>query len=120
MTDTTENLIKAKCTVCLLMLLLSGCMSAKTELQMPDETVRPMLTGEDCVGIYFGIATGTARMSEAMKTYHNVQQERQTSSGSEKVTVLSGLLIRRIHSVVLKDEGALGFGRRCLEVTGEP
>lgn len=97
-----------------LILLISGCMHSKTEVQKPDETVQPMLTGEDCVGIYFGIATGTVRMTEAMKTYHNVQQ------GPEKVWVRSGLLIRRIHSVVLKDEGVLGFGSRCLEVKGEP
>ena len=95
-------------------------MSAETALQKPDETVQPMLTGEDCVGIYFGIAIGTVRMTEAVKTYHNVQEERRSSSGPEKVTVRSGLLIRRIHSVVLKDEGVLGFGSRCLEVTGEP
>jgi hypothetical protein len=98
----------------LLALLMSACMSSKTELQKPDETVQPMLTGEDCVGIYFGIATGDVRMTEAMKTYHYVQQ------GPEKVLVRTGLVIRRIHSVVLKDEGALGFGQRCLEARGEP
>ena len=97
-----------------LLLLTSGCISITTELQLPDETVRPMLTGEDCVRIYFGIGTGTVRMTEAMKTYHNVQQ------GPDKVMVRGGLLIRRIHSVVLKDESTLGFGRRCLEVKGEP
>ena len=97
----------------LVLVLLNGCVTI-TELQPPDETVKPMLTGKDCVGIYFGIDTGTVRMTEAMKTYHNVQQ------GPEKVMVRSGLLIRRIHSVVLKDTSALGFGQRCLEVTGEP
>jgi hypothetical protein len=104
----------------LLALLMSGCMSSKTELQKPDETVQPMLTGEDCVGIYFGIATGDVRMTEAMKTHHNVQEVRQTSSGTERVTVHGGLLIRRIHSVVLKDNAVFGFGERCLVVTGEP
>ena len=90
------------------------------DLRLPDETVKPMLTGEDCVGIYFGIGTGTVRMTEAMKTHHNVQEERQTPSGPEKVMVRAGLLIRRIHSVVLKDNAAFGFGKRCLVVTGEP
>jgi hypothetical protein len=106
--------------ILLLVSLTSGCISMETELQLPDESVKPMLTGEDCVGIYFGIVTGTVRMTEAMKTNHNVQQERQTPLGPEKVTIRAGLLIRRIHSVVLKDKGALGFGRRCLEITGEP
>jgi hypothetical protein len=103
-----------------LVLLLSGCIMIDADLRLPDETVKPMLTGEDCVGIYFGIGTGTVRMTEAMKTYHNVQEVRQTSSGSEKVMVRGGLLIRRIHSVVLKDNAAFGFGKRCLVVTGEP
>lgn len=104
----------------LLVLLTSGCIMIETDLQLPDETVKPMLTGEDCVGIYFGIGIGTVRMTEAMKTYHNVQQERQTPLGPEKGMVRGALLIRRIHSVVLKDVGTLGFGRRCLEIKGEP
>ena len=88
----------------LIALLTTGCVNSTTELQLPDETVQPMLTGEDCVGIYFGIATGTVRMTEAMKTYHDVQQ------GPERVWVRSGLLIRRIHSVVLKEEGRSASG----------
>jgi hypothetical protein len=104
----------------LIFLLTSGCISIDTDLRVRDETVKPMLTGEDCVGIYFGIGTGSVRMTEAMKTHHNVQEERRTTSGLEKVTVRGGLLIRRIHSVVLKDNAAFGFGERCLEVTGEP
>ena len=113
--------IKARKTMpIVLILLLSGCMMNDTELQVPDQSVKPMLTGEDCVPIIFGMSIGTVSMTEATKTYHNVQQERETTLGREKVTVRAGLLIRRIHSVVLKDEGALGFGRRCLEVKGEP
>jgi hypothetical protein len=107
-------------TILVLVLLTSGCIMIDTELQVPDETVKPMLTGEDCVGIYFGIGTGTVRMTEAMKTYHNVQDERQTPSGPKKVMVRGGLLIRHIHSVVLKDNAAFGFGKRCLEIKGEP
>ena len=104
----------------LLVLLSTGCIMIDMELQVPDQTVQPMLTGEDCVSFYFGIGTGTVRMTEAMKTYHNVQQQRQSTSGPDKVTVRGALLIRRIHSVVLRDQGALGFGRRCIEIKGEP
>ena len=103
-------------TLIVLLLLTTGCINVDTALRLPDETVQPMLTGEDCVGIYFGIATGTVQMTEAMKSYHNVQQ----TLGSEKVTVRGGLLIRRIHSVVLKERGFFGFGERCIVVTGEP
>ena len=102
--------------ILILVLLTSGCINVDKELQVPDETVQPILTGEDCVGIYFGMVTGTVQMTEAMKSYHNIPQ----IVGSERVTVRGGLLIRRIHSVVLKDRGALGFGSRCLEVKGEP
>jgi hypothetical protein len=109
-----------KGTFLLLFLLMTGCIMIDVDLQLPDDTVNPMLTGEDCVGIYFGIGTGTLQMTEAMKTHPNVQEVRQTPSGSEKVIVPGGLLIRRIHSVVLKDSAALGFGKRCLEVKGEP
>ena len=104
----------------LIFLLMSGCIMIDADLRLPDETVKPMLTGEDCVGIYFGIGTGTVRMTEAMKTHHNIQEELQTSSGPEKITVRGGLLIRRVHSVVLKDNAVFGFGKRCLVVTGEP
>ena len=90
------------------------------DLRLSDETVKPMLTGEDCVRIYFGIGIGSVRMTEAMKTHHNVQEVLQTTSGLERVTVRGGLLIRRIHSVVLKDNAVFGFGKRCLVVTGEP
>lgn len=102
--------------VVVLLILTTACMNVDKELQLPDETVKPMLTGEDCVGIYFGIVTGTVQMTEATKSYHNVQH----TVGSEKVTVRAGMRIQRIHSVVLKDRGTLGFGSRCLEVTGEP
>ena len=51
-----------------LILLTSGCIMIDTDLQLSDETVKPVLTGEDCVGIYFGIGTGTVRMTEAIKT----------------------------------------------------
>ena len=104
----------------IVVLLTSGCISIDTDLRLRDETVKPMLSGEDCVRIYFGIGTGSMRMTEAMKAHDSVQEERQTTSGLEKVTVRGGLLIRRIHSVVLKESAALAFGKRCLEVTGEP
>ena len=51
------------------------------ELQVPNQTVRPMLTGEDCVPLIFGISIATVRITEALKTYHNVRQERQTTLG---------------------------------------
>lgn len=100
-----------------LVFLLSDCVSIDIELQMPDETVKPMLTGEDCVSIILGFGLGTVRMREAMQTQPIV--ERQTAYGSvrerQKVTT-----IRHVHSMMLKEETAFVMGRRCLVVTGEP
>jgi len=99
-------------------LLMTGCIMIDADLQLPDASVKPLLTGEDCVGIYFGIGIGNVRMSKALhaKRY----EDRQGRFGYESVR-LPDETIRRIHSVVLKDRvGFVGFGERCLEVTGEP
>lgn len=88
-----------------------------TDLQARDETVKPLLTGEDCVYMAFGIQIGNVRMSNALhgKRY----EDRQGKFGYEQVR-LPDELIRHIHSVVLIDRFGLGFGHRCLEVSGEP
>jgi hypothetical protein len=100
-----------------LILLTSGCIMIDTELQLPDEAVKPMLTGEDCVGIYFGIGVGNVRMNKALRAHR--YEDRQGKFGYERVR-LPAESIRRIHAVVLKDVAGLGCGERCLEVTGEP
>jgi hypothetical protein len=101
----------------LLILLMSGCIMIDTELQLPDETVKPVLTGEDCVGIYLGIGVGNVRMHRALRAHR--YEDRQGQFGYERVR-LPDQSISRIHSVILKDVTGLGFGQRCLEITGEP
>lgn len=100
-----------------MMLLTTGCIMIDTELQLPDETVQPQLTGEDCVNIIFGIGIGTVKMREALNV--GSSQGVQTSMGYV-VRKGPGAQIRRVHSIVLKDVAGLGFGARCLQVTGEP
>lgn len=101
----------------LLVMLTSGCISIDTDLQLPDDAVKPQLTGQDCVNIAFGIGIGNVRMREAMQT--GATMGRQTTFGyvyeKQPPTV-----IRRVHSVTLKEFATLGFGSRCLEVKGEP
>src|SRR4030095_15317273 len=106
-----------KATFILIFLLMSGCIMIDADLRLPDETVKPMLTGEDCVRIYFGIGTGSVRRTEAMKTHHNVQEVLQTTSGLERVTVRGGLLIRRLPLIILKDKSLFGFRKGGLVVT---
>ena len=101
----------------ILALFMSGCISINTDLQLPDENVKPQLTGQDCVNIVFGFGIGDVSMREAMKTSPNTG--RQTAYGyvyeKQPATV-----IRRVHSVSLKEFAAFGVGSRCLEVKGEP
>ena len=101
--------------IILFVLLTSGCIMIDTELQVPDQNVKPILTGKDCVLIIFGFGFGTVRMGEAMKT----EQYAERQSAFEKVRV-AGPPLRRIHSIILKDEEILFFGHRCLEIKGEP
>jgi len=104
--------------IILLVLLTGGCISIDTELQVPDQTVKPTLTGEDCVSIVLGIGVGTVRMSEAMK--HGKQYgEQETPYGPERITTAEAP-IRRIHSVMLRDDAGFGFGSRCIQIKGEP
>jgi len=103
--------------IILLSVLLSGCILIDTELRMPDETVQPRLTGEDCVPIILGIGIGTARMRDAMRAAPI--EEKQTAWGYQ-YTKGPEVQIARVHRMILKDGAAFGFGWRCIQVTGEP
>jgi hypothetical protein len=100
------------------MLLMTSCIMIDAELQVPDETVKPELTGEDCVPIIFGIGIGTVRMQDAL---HVGNLEGTQTSLGYVYNKGSDVRIRRVHSIVLQDRaGFLGFGARCVQVTGEP
>jgi hypothetical protein len=98
-------------TPALLLLLISGCISIRTELQPPNAAVKPVLEGSDCTPIILGIGIGT-------NTYANALHDGQPHGSYQSLT--PSQTIKSIHSARL-DEGAfLMFGSRCLEVTGEP
>lgn len=92
-------------------LLLAGCISIDTELQLPNAGVLPTLTGEDCVDIILGFGFGTVHVRDAMRSHT------ERYYGAPRIA--NGPMINRVHSIVLKDEAGLGFGRRCIEVKGE-
>ena len=100
-----------------LVLLTTSCIMIDIELQLPDQTVKPLLIGKDCVGIYLGFGFGTVKMSEALLS--RKYEERQGTFSYEAVR-LPDAHIRRIHSVLLKDQTMFAFGQRCLEIKGEP
>ncbi|HZH49248.1 MAG TPA: hypothetical protein VFD86_05725 [Nitrospira sp.] len=56
-------------------------------------------------------------MRDAMQSRPYV--ERQTAHGSIRERQAPAM-IRRVHSVILKDVAGFGFGSRCLEISGEP
>jgi hypothetical protein len=69
------------------------------------------------VTIFLGFGVGTVRMRDAMQSRPYV--ERQTAHGSIRERQAPAM-IRRVHSVILKDVAGFGFGSRCLEISGEP
>ena len=66
----------------------------------------------DCVSIFLGFG-----VRDAMQSRPYVEQ--QTAYGSIRERQAPAL-IRRVHSVILKDVAGFGFGSRCLEFSGEP
>jgi len=94
------------------LLLLSGCMQIRTELQLKNADVKPLLEGRDCLPIIGGLGFGTNTVEEAMR--HGVPVDQESYYIGHKATP-----IRRIHSVSALDTYFIMFGDRCLLVTGE-
>ena len=76
--------------ILLLAFLMSGCVMIDTDLQLPDETVKPLLAGNDCIGMYFGIQIGSVQMNGALhaKRY----EDRQSRFGYEQVRLPDELI----------------------------
>ena len=98
--------------VVLLVVLMTGCIMIDMDLQMPNEAVQPTLHGSDCVPIILGFGIGTIHLQQAL-----VSEKRFADPTRGSVR---GPRIRKIHSLQMTDVAGLGFGERCLKVTGEP
>ena len=53
--------------ICLLTLLLSGCINITTELQPSNTDVQSILLGEDCTPVVLGVGLGTNTIEGAKK-----------------------------------------------------
>lgn len=108
--------------------LLSGCINITTTLQPMDQTVRPMYEGSDCVPIIFSIGIGTATVEQAQANgkdrvaYQAALDHKHQDAYAQRGTMreVPRAPITKLHRVQFTDYGFLGFGARCLEVTGEP
>lgn len=111
-------------TPALLLLTLSGCINISADLQPRDLQVKPLLQGSDCVPIIFGIGIGTATVDAALAGGRDgVAEERERRLAREQRRARQAvppIRIAKVQRLQLTDYGFLGFGARCLEVTGEP
>jgi len=91
------------------LLFSTGCINISASLQPEDPAVSPLLHGEDCVPIVFGFSWGTITIERAM-----------LAAAEPDLDKAAGKPIKKIRTIQLTDVEILGFGGRCLEVTGEP
>lgn len=99
-------------------LTLSGCMNLTTRLQPDDVTVTESHQGEDCVPILLGIGIGTATVESATAKARNIAEVVRAQSSRNYVAVPADA-IRKVRRLQFSDYQFLGFGARCIEVTGE-
>jgi hypothetical protein len=101
-------------------LAISGCMNLTTRLQPDDLTVKDSHQGEDCVPILLGIGIGTATVEMAMAQAHDIaakERARQARKYEDRRYRIEP--IGKIRRLQFSDYQFLGFGARCIEVTGE-
>ena len=99
----------------LILLCLTGCVNMTQRPHVDDLTARDSHYGEDCIPMLLGVGIGTATVEHAMASayvrksldYYQVYQRRFEP-------------IDHIRPVEISDYQFLGFGARCIEVTGEP
>lgn len=84
--------------VAIVMGLTAGCVNVTTTPMFEDQTVQPQVSGEDCAYMAFGFFMGNAK-ADVAKT--------------------AQFIIQRVRRVDIEDLGFLGFGYRCVVVTGE-
>lgn len=92
-------------------LLLTGCMNITTHVAPVREEVKATLLGDDCSPIIFGFSYGTSTVEAATKN---------AKTDADRDFRFVPKTIRAVRSIALRDFYILGFGERCIEVTGEP
>ena len=103
--------------ICLLTLILSGCINISTEVQPTNADVAGVLLGEDCTPIILGMGLGTNTIENAQKDgrpYGEVGEFRERIKLNRRTT------ITRIRTIQLNEFYILLVGSRCIQVIGEP
>jgi hypothetical protein len=103
--------------VCLLTLILSGCINITTELQPSNPDVQDVLLGEDCTPVVLGMGLGTNTIEGAKRDGRPMGDVGEFRS---RVKLNDRTLINRIRTIQISNFYVLLVGSSCIQVVGEP
>jgi hypothetical protein len=103
--------------VCLLTLILSGCINITTELQQSNPDVQDVLLGEDCTPVVLGMGLGTNTIEGAKRDGRPMGDVGEFRS---RVKLNDRTLINRIRTIQISNFYVLLVGSSCIQVVGEP
>ena len=103
--------------ICVLTLLLSGCINITTELQPSNTDVQGVLLGEDCTPVVLGVGLGTNTIEGAKKDGRPMGDVGEFRS---RVKLNDRTVINRIRTIQITNFYVLLVGSSCIQVVGEP
>jgi hypothetical protein len=103
--------------ICLLTLILSGCINITTEVQPSNTDVQDVLLGEDCTPIVLGMGLGTNTIEGAKKDGRPMGDVGEFRS---RIKLNERTLINRIRTIQITNFYVLLVGSSCIQVVGEP
>ena len=103
--------------ICLLTLILSGCINITTELQPSNTEVQSILLGEDCTPVVLGVGLGTNTIEGAKKDGRPMGDVGEFRS---RVKLNDRTVINRIRTIQITNFYVLLVGSSCIQVVGEP
>lgn len=103
--------------ICLLTLILSGCINITTELQPSNTDVQDVLLGEDCTPIVLGMGLGTNTIEGAKKDGRPMGDVGEFRS---RIKLNERTLINRIRTIQITNFYVLLVGSSCIQIVGEP
>lgn len=103
--------------ICLLTLILSGCINISTELQPSNTDVKGVLLGEDCTPIVLGMGFGTNTIEGATRDGRPMGDVGEFRS---RVKLNDRTVINRIRTIQITNFYVFLVGSSCIQVVGEP
>ena len=103
--------------VCVLTVILSGCINITTELQPSNPEVEDVLMGEDCTPIVLGMGLGTNTIEGAKKDGRPLGDVGEFRS---RIKLNDRTPITRIRTIQISGFYVLLVGSSCIQVIGEP